>query len=139
MKTPPQKNPALRSAKKVNVAAFQKKNCQQYRTVLNLFVFEQWSHREIAKQLGIKENTSSSIFFRARKMLCRKIKDYLNNHLGLSVSYPLSQRLAVYTGVAYTILSTDFVKVMRQQQLQQQQTLHYVGIPLGIRVNLMTK
>lgn len=51
----------------------------QYRTVLNLFVFEQWSHREIARQLGIKENTSSSIFFRARKMLSKKIKDYLNN------------------------------------------------------------
>lgn len=58
---------------------------------------------------------------------------------GLSVSYPLSQRLAVYTGVAYTRLSTDFVKVMRQQQLQQQQTLHYVGIPVGLSYRLWTR
>ena len=47
-----------------------------YRTVLNLFVFEQCPHREIARQLGIKENTSSSIFFRAKKMLAKKIVDY---------------------------------------------------------------
>jgi RNA polymerase sigma-70 factor (ECF subfamily) len=46
-----------------------------YRTVLNLFVFEQWSHREIANLLGIKESTSSSMFFRAKKMLAKMIKD----------------------------------------------------------------
>ena len=50
-----------------------------YRTVLNLYVFEQWSHKEIAQALGIKEGTSSSIFFRARKMLAKKIKEYINS------------------------------------------------------------
>lgn len=49
-----------------------------YRTVLNLFVFEQRSHREIAQALGIRENTSSSMYFRAKKMLARMINDYLN-------------------------------------------------------------
>ena len=48
-----------------------------YRTVLNLFVFEQWSHREIARQLGIKESTSSSLFFRAKKMLAKMINERL--------------------------------------------------------------
>lgn len=48
-----------------------------YRTVLNLFVFEQTPHREIAKMLGIKEKTSSSIFFRAKKMLARMVSEYL--------------------------------------------------------------
>ena len=47
-----------------------------YRTVLNLFVFEQRPHREIALLLGVKESTSSSLFFRAKKMLARMIKDY---------------------------------------------------------------
>lgn len=45
-----------------------------YRTVLNLFVFEQRSHKEIAHLLDIKESTSSSIFFRAKKMLAKMIK-----------------------------------------------------------------
>ena len=49
-----------------------------YRTVLNLYVFEQRSHREIAQLLDIKESTSSSLFFRAKKMLARMIKDYIN-------------------------------------------------------------
>lgn len=49
-----------------------------YRTVLNLYVFEQRSHREIAQLLGIKEATSSSLFFRAKKMLARNIREYLN-------------------------------------------------------------
>ena len=48
-----------------------------YRTVLNLFVFEQRPHREIAQLLGVKESTSSSLFFRAKKMLATMIKDYL--------------------------------------------------------------
>ena len=47
-----------------------------YRTVLNLFVFEQQPHKEIARQLGIKENTSSSIFFRAKRMLAKMITEY---------------------------------------------------------------
>ena len=49
-----------------------------YRTVLNLFVFEQRPHREIAQLLGIRESTSSSLFFRARKMLAKMIKEHLN-------------------------------------------------------------
>ena len=49
-----------------------------YRMVLNLNVFEQRSHREIAQLLDIKESTSSSLFFRAKKMLARMIKDYIN-------------------------------------------------------------
>lgn len=46
-----------------------------YRTVLNLFVFEQWPHKEIARLLGVKESTSSSIFFRAKRMLAKMIKE----------------------------------------------------------------
>ena len=49
-----------------------------YRLVLNLFVFQQQSHKEIAQLLSIKESTSASIYFRARNMLSRMIKEYLN-------------------------------------------------------------
>lgn len=48
-----------------------------YRTVLNLFVFEQMPHREIARQLGIKESTSASQYLRAKRMLAHKIREYL--------------------------------------------------------------
>lgn len=51
-----------------------------YRTVLNLYVFEQYSHQQIANMLGIKAETSSSQLTRARRLLARRIKEYLNNH-----------------------------------------------------------
>lgn len=39
------------------------------RSVLNLYVFEQKSHKEIAKILGIKENSSTSQLHRAKRIL----------------------------------------------------------------------
>lgn len=40
-----------------------------YRTVMNLYVFEEKSHKEISELLGISENTSKSQLFKARRML----------------------------------------------------------------------
>mgnify|MGYP002706334476 CR=1 FL=1 len=42
-----------------------------YRTVFNLYCIEEYSHREIARMLGINEKSSSSQLFRARTMLAR--------------------------------------------------------------------
>lgn len=50
-----------------------------YRTVFNLYVFEEKSHKEIASLLGISENTSYSQFSRAKSLLVRKIKEYTNH------------------------------------------------------------
>ncbi len=47
-----------------------------YRTVFNLFVVEGLSHKEIAKMLGIKENTSASQLFKAKAMMAEKIRNY---------------------------------------------------------------
>ena len=49
-----------------------------YRTVFNLYVFENKSHSEIALLLGIKEGTSSSQFSRAKSLLARMIRQYIN-------------------------------------------------------------
>lgn len=49
-----------------------------YRTVINLFVFEDYSHREIAEMLGIKENTSASQFHHAKRLLARTVKELIN-------------------------------------------------------------
>lgn len=50
-----------------------------YRMVLNLYVFEQKSHKEIADMLDIKESTSASQYLRAKKLLASKINNYLKN------------------------------------------------------------
>lgn len=51
-----------------------------YRTVFNLYCIEEYSHREIARMLGINEKSSSSQLFRARAMLARRIQAYLRDH-----------------------------------------------------------
>jgi len=40
-----------------------------YRIIFNMYVFEGYSHKEIAEQLEISEGTSKSQLFKARKML----------------------------------------------------------------------
>lgn len=47
-----------------------------YRTVLNLFFFEDMSHQEIAQLLGIKKDTSASQLHKAKKLLLKMIKKY---------------------------------------------------------------
>ena len=47
-----------------------------YRTVFNLYVVDDKSHKEIASLLGIKESTSASQLHKAKAMLARKIKQY---------------------------------------------------------------
>ncbi len=40
-----------------------------YRTILNMYLMEEFSHKEIAEKLGIEESTSRSQYTRARKAL----------------------------------------------------------------------
>ena len=49
-----------------------------YRTVVNLYVFEGYSHRQIAEMLNIKETTSASQFYHAKLLLAKRIKDLIN-------------------------------------------------------------
>lgn len=48
-----------------------------FRIVFNLYAIEGYSHKEIAKQLGIKASTSRSQYTRARALLQQKIKAQL--------------------------------------------------------------
>jgi RNA polymerase sigma-70 factor (ECF subfamily) len=49
-----------------------------YRTVFNLYVFEQYGHREIAEALGCSENTSKSQLSKARALLRKKMNLLVN-------------------------------------------------------------
>ena len=49
-----------------------------YRTVFNLYVMEDYSHKEIAGMLGISENTSKSQLSKARNYLRRRLREYQN-------------------------------------------------------------
>lgn len=55
-----------------------------YRTIFNLYVIENKSHKEIAALLHIKESTSASQLHRAKLLLAEKIRQY-NNIIQVSV------------------------------------------------------
>lgn len=49
------------------------------RTVFNLYVFEEKSHKEIAEVLHIKEHSSTSQLHRAKFLLAKRIKEFRNH------------------------------------------------------------
>jgi RNA polymerase sigma-70 factor (ECF subfamily) len=51
-----------------------------YRTVFNLYAFEEMSHKEIAGLLHINESSSRSQLTRAKTILAKKIKTYICQH-----------------------------------------------------------
>lgn len=51
-----------------------------YRAVFNLYVVEGRSHKQIAQELGIKENSSASQLHHAKQMLAKMINDYNKQH-----------------------------------------------------------
>jgi len=52
-----------------------------YRTVFNLFVIENYNHKEIADLLGISEGTSKSQFHRAKSLVRRMLKEMETEHI----------------------------------------------------------
>lgn len=51
-----------------------------YRTVFNLYVLEDKSHKEIGELLGINERSSASQLFRAKKLLAQKVTAWMNQN-----------------------------------------------------------
>lgn len=52
-----------------------------YRMVVNLYVFEGYSHRQIAELLSISERTSASQFYHAKRLLAKRIKELTKEKL----------------------------------------------------------
>lgn len=52
---------------------------ERYKMVFNLYVMEEMQHKDIGVMLGITEGTSKSNLARARDILKRKIKEYLDH------------------------------------------------------------
>ena len=48
-----------------------------YRTVINLYAFEGYSHQKIAELLRIEESTSASQLYYAKRLLAKKIKELM--------------------------------------------------------------
>lgn len=63
-------------------------------------------------------------------------KHYLPIAIGLSVSYPLSPKWSLSSGIIYTRLHSDFASIINGSSISQEQILHYLGIPLNAQYQL---
>lgn len=91
----------------------------------------------MAKQYhSVYENSYASAARSSEPIYLAGYEEKENHHrpisFGLTLDYPLTERLSLTTGVVYTKLVSDFTQVMRKTQIQRKQTLHYVGIPVGL-------
>ena len=57
--------------------------------------------------------------------------------VGLSVGIPIGQRWTVTTGLAYTQLHADFLKIMNKRKLATEQDLQYVGCPVNLNYSIL--
>ncbi len=70
---------ALNNLSYENILVFIRKLPPAYQTVFNLYVIEQYSHKEIANLLNINEGTSKSNLAKGRAKLQKMLNEYNNN------------------------------------------------------------
>lgn len=59
--------------------------------------------------------------------------------VGVQMQMPISKLLSVGLGVNYTLLFSNYDAISRQETRETQQTLHYIGVPLNLYLNIMQK
>lgn len=68
----------------------------------------------------------------------RRIRHRLPVHAGASVAYRINNRVSIEAGIAYSYLSADIHEGSDSYYFAGEQSLHYVGIPVGVRVRAMS-
>lgn len=68
----------------------------------------------------------------------RRVRHRLPVHAGVSIAYRINDRVSVETGIAYSYLSADIHEGSDSYYFAREQSLHYVGIPVGVRVRAMS-
>lgn len=68
----------------------------------------------------------------------RRVRHRLPVHAGASIAYRINDRVSVETGIAYSYLSADIHEGSDSYYFAGEQSLHYVGIPVGVRIRAMS-
>lgn len=97
--------------------------------------YQQFSNSEIAYTNSHRRGAPQS------NVYLSNYQEHTQHHLplaiGLSVSYPLGDRLALSSGLVYTRAASDFQRIMPASTINTHQTLHYIGIPLQLHYTFL--
>lgn len=97
--------------------------------------YQQFSNSEIGYTNSHRKGAPQS------NVYLSNYKEHTQHHLplaiGLSVSYPLGDRLALSSGLVYTRATSDFQRIMPASAINTHQALHYIGIPLQLHYTFL--
>ncbi len=79
------------------------------------------------------------LLYNQGKDIDMKVKHHLPLTTGVSMGYQLNDRLSVETGVVYTLLASDFSDGSHSNHITGNQRLHYVGVPLSMKYNVIPR
>lgn len=60
------------------------------------------------------------------------VDHHLPVRVGFAISFPLSDRLSIGTGLSYTYLATDIFSGSHYSYFDSSQTVHFIGVPLSL-------
>lgn len=68
----------------------------------------------------------------------RKVTHHSPIRTGLSFAYRLNNRWSLETGISYALVSSDIREGSSDNYIQEEQKLHYIGIPAGVSYRLLS-
>ena len=77
------------------------------------------------------------LLYNQGKDITTQMKHHLPVKVGLSLAYAINKRLSLEAGIMYTRLTSDLREGSDSHYFMGQQTLHYVGIPLGVKCQVL--
>lgn len=77
------------------------------------------------------------LLYNQGKDITTQIKHHLPVKVGFSLAYSLNKRVSLEAGLMYTRLTSDVREGTESHYFTGQQTLHYVGIPLGVKCKVL--
>ena len=66
------------------------------------------------------------------RIIIRRWNIHMPVTFGASLRFELNEKWGIETGVTYTLLSTDLRSGSQDSYFEEEQRLHYVGIPLKV-------
>lgn len=72
------------------------------------------------------------------KDIVNDVKHHLPVRVGLSIAYRFNSRLSIESGISYSNLVSDIFQGSENHYLSERQSLHYIGVPVGIRCDIVS-
>lgn len=82
-------------------------------------------------------NTDGHIYGQGEQTI-NDVNHHLPVRVGFAISFPLSDRLSIGTGLTYTYLATDIYGGPVHSYLDSSQSVHFIGVPLSLSYRMFS-